>query len=359
MHEDQPGYICRKFMRLVHLTRLKNAAVQTVVCSIILVLSVASCRENKLEVDVSNINAEVDIHRFDRQLFDWSIRSFRQEAPALIERYPDFYRHYFEDVIGIGPADDSLLYGSIRLFTSDPSIQELHEAVEGNFNSLEDIEVQLESAWKHYKYYFPESEVPKHISFLGVLGANVMVMDDEVGIGLDAYLGSDEEIYELAQVPKFLRKKMIPERIAPDVIHGWMETEFVLEEKRPTLLEVIVHEGRILYALDACFPRMEDSLKIGYTGSQMEWAQTYEQNVWTFFIDKELLFKNDFETLNKYVSDGPFTTGFAKDSPARMGVYIGWQMVRSYMEHHPEKNLKDLMDINDAQEILSNSKYKH
>lgn len=333
-------------------------ALQTVICSITLILVFASCDENKLAVDVSDIEAEVTIHRFDKQLFNWTALSFRKEAPIVKAEYPGFYKHYFEDIIRLGNAEDTMLFGSIRMFANDPTIQQVAQAVWSKFEGLQTVEQGLEDGWKHYKYYFPDVTVPKHVVFIGALGTNVMITDNEVGIGLDAYLGPKSEIYDLAQVPVYLRKKMYPERIPVDVLYGWMETEFVLENEQPTLLEVIIHEGRILYALDAFFPETEDSLKIGFTTEQMQWANSFERNVWTFFIDKEVLFKNDYETVTKYVSDGPFTTDFAKESPARMGVYIGWQIVRRYMESHPEKDLNDLMQINDAQVILSDSKYK-
>ncbi len=331
---------------------------RTLICLITFAFALYSCDDNPHAIDVSGIEAEVDIQRFDQQLFEWTALSFRQEAPQVKSQFPGFYKHYFEDVINIGNAEDSALFNSIRLFINDPSIQQLHQSVQVKYPTLNQVEEQIESGWKHYKYYFPNTEVPNHLAFVGTLGTNVMVTDNEVGIGLDAYLGPKEEIYDLAQIPIFQRNKMIPERIPSDVIYAWMQTEFVLQNEQPTLLEVIVHEGRLLYALEACFPELADSLKIGYTAAQMQWANSFEKDVWTFFIDNEVLFKKDYQTVTKYVSEGPFTTDFAKESPARMGVFIGWQIVRSYMENHPDQDLKDLMALNDAQIILSESKYK-
>lgn len=335
-----------------------SRSVQTLICLIILSFFHISCEENRHDVDVSNVELDLEIQRFDQQLFEWSALTFRQQAPELKTQYSGFYKHYFEDVTRIGSADDSLLFSSIRLFVTDQGIQQIKAAVEEEFEEISDIETDLISGWKHYKYYFPDREVPAHFTMISGLNTNVMVTDESVGISLDAYLGINNEIYELAQVPLYHRQKMIRERIAPDVIKGWLETEYVLQNDAPTLLEVIIHEGRLLYALDACFPEMEDSLKIGYAKSELAWANQFESNVWTLLVDEELLFSTDYEVKSNYVNDGPFTAGLSKDSPARMGVYLGWQVVRSFMNNNEELDLNDLMQINDAQEILAKSKYK-
>jgi uncharacterized protein YjaZ len=58
------------------------------------------------------------------------------------------------------------------------------------------------------------------------------------------------------------------------------------------------------------------------------------------------------------MADGPFTAEFSKDAPARLGEWLGWQIVREYYEKNPEVTLQLVMTETDAQKILSNSGYK-
>ena len=64
------------------------------------------------------------------------------------------------------------------------------------------------------------------------------------------------------------------------------------------------------------------------------------------------------EVVSKFTGEGPFTTGFVKESPARTGVWIGWNIVKKYMDKNANISLDQLMHETDAQKILSLSKYK-
>jgi hypothetical protein len=59
----------------------------------------------------------------------------------------------------------------------------------------------------------------------------------------------------------------------------------------------------------------------------------------------------------KYVSEGPTTGGFPKESPGNLGQWIGYRIVKSYMEKQPD-NLMALMNENDYKKILHDSGYK-
>ena len=150
---------------------------------------------------------------------------------------------------------------------------------------------------------------------------------------------------------------MAPDFVAPTVMKGWISTEFPLTELTPTLLEAIVHQGKVLYCLDALFPKLDDGKKIFYSDEEMLWAQDHERFVWAHFIDNELLFTTESKEISKFTSEGPFTVDLVKESPSRMGHYIGWQIVRAYMSNQQQVDLEHLMQT-DAETILNQSKYK-
>jgi len=47
-----------------------------------------------------------------------------------------------------------------------------------------------------------------------------------------------------------------------------------------------------------------------------------------------------------------------EESPGEVGNWMGWQIVKSYMNRHPETTLQELVALDDMQEILSKSRYK-
>ena len=120
----------------------------------------------------------------------------------------------------------------------------------------------------------------------------------------------------------------------------------------------MIYQGKLLYLADALLPGADDTLKIGFTKKQMSWCSDHEKDIWGHLIQNKFLYSSDVEIVTKFTGEGPFTTGFVKESPARTGVWIGWRIVRSYMGENPKTTLEQLMNENDPQMILSKSKYK-
>ena len=105
-------------------------------------------------------------------------------------------------------------------------------------------------------------------------------------------------------------------------------------------------------------PGAHDTIKLCYPEKKLKWAEENEKQVWAFIVQNELLYTTDFKTQSNLIQDGPFTTGLSDESPARLGVFIGWKIIRSYMKRYPETSLKELINLNDAKLILQNSGYK-
>ena len=75
-------------------------------------------------------------------------------------------------------------------------------------------------------------------------------------------------------------------------------------------------------------------------------------------MDKRDLFKTESLVISSYLNDGPFTLEVSQDSPGRLGIWLGWRIVESFMEHNENVSLQELMAEPDAQKILEESYYK-
>ena len=99
--------------------------------------------------------------------------------------------------------------------------------------------------------------------------------------------------------------------------------------------------------------------KTGYTFAKLAWAKQQEEAVWKFFIENELLYSTDTKLNKRFIEDAPFSkfyTAQDNQSPGKIGSYIGWQIVRSFMKQN-DVSLQKLIAI-DAQSLLDQSKYK-
>ena len=81
--------------------------------------------------------------------------------------------------------------------------------------------------------------------------------------------------------------------------------------------------------------------------------------MWRYFLDSKLLYDNDSKLPGRFLEPAPFSKFYLEidnESPGRVGQWIGWQIVRSYMDHNDATLQKMLMT--DAREIFEQSHYK-
>ena len=134
-------------------------------------------------------------------------------------------------------------------------------------------------------------------------------------------------------------------------------TEFPLRTSDNSLLEEIIYRGKLIYVLTVLLPNESESVIMGYTPDQMKWVKGYEKNMWLMLVESKDLFTTHLIQKGRYLNDGPFTLPFTQESPARGGVYIGWQIVESFMKRNPQVTLQQLMELHNAQYILEMSGY--
>ena len=76
-------------------------------------------------------------------------------------------------------------------------------------------------------------------------------------------------------------------------------------------------------------------------------------------IENDLLYSTDTQLNKRFIENAPFSKFYLSEdtkSPGRIGQWIGWQIVRSYMVNN-DVSLQDLLSMNE-EEIFKNSKYK-
>ena len=317
---------------------------------IFLLLQACTEPESKLNVDVSKTPLpKVKIKRYEQAMFPIANDSFFAAVPKLQKEFPVFLE---------GNMQDTAALIELKSFFADPYMIELYKKVMDKFPSLDMTEEELSHAMQYFYYYFPEGDTFKYYSYVSGLDieAPVKFIGDNLIIGIDDYLGAREKIYLRSGFPKYKTKWMIPERIVPDVMSE-MATGLMPENTAESLLENMIYQGKVLYFTQAMMPAINDTLLLKYSKKQYEWCRTYEGKIWGLMIDNQFLFKKEKLLVGKFMNDGPFTTVFSNTSPARIGWFIGWRIVDSYMRHN-DVSLNELLHEQDAKKILKRSKYK-
>ena len=326
-------------------------------------LFISACGHKK--VDVSNIAVDVKIERFDKEFDQMETKPMAQQAAYLQQKYGVFYGNFINLLLeseGTNVKDTSY-FKLLRQVFADKAYGDLKHDVDSVYPQMDKQTAELTDAFKHIKYYFPQKKLPRVYAYFSGFQAQITVGDDYVGIGLDLFLGSNSRFYPAItkMFPHYLSRSFNQENMVPRVVERLArEDMFPPSDSSKTLLSKMIYNGKIMYFMDMILPDVADSTKIGYTTAQLKWCHDFEPKIWGYFLEENLLFESDFPKIQKYLTEAPFTPGLGEknESAPKLAVWAGWQIVRKYMDNHPEVTLQQLMLDPDAQKILNQSKYR-
>jgi len=329
-----------------------------VISVLLLISSCNSCHNNPLKVDISEIPFEIKTQRLDRDIFENNPDSLLAAIPALRKKYGTFFDTYCQSIINIRSVNDTALSFALKSFSTDPDMRDIYKETQRQYADISFLDKELTSAFRHYKYYFPDSNPPTVVADFSGLNYAVFTTDSVLAIGLEMFLGENSVYYQMLGLPQYMTRNMNRESLTAGAVKGWAFNKFWNEGENKTLLDNMIFNGKILYLLDALFPEMQDSLKVAYKAQQFEWCMSNEADIWTHLTEQKILYTTDHAIINKYLGEAPFTPGLPRESPGRVGEFTGWMIVKKYMLENPATTLPQLMAEKDAQKILSASKYK-
>jgi len=295
--------------------------------------------------------ADVKIHRYGEALFELDTSQLQAGLKSIRNEFGVFLGTDLDNAENIQQIYD---------FVSDTQLISIYQKTIAVYPDLADVEADLSSAFRHFLYFFPGTKLPQVYTYISDMYFEkpVLQTDEAIVIALDVYLGSDFPLYQQLGLPFYKVRCMEPVNLPVDVMKSLYYNEVTAKSQKRTLLDRMIESGKILLYLDAVLPTTPDSVKICYTAKKMEWARQNEENIWAFLVGNKLLYNTDYKTQTKLIQDGPFTTGFSNESPSRLGIYIGWQILNSYARRHPKVSLSQLLQIADSQKILQESGYK-
>jgi gliding motility-associated lipoprotein GldB len=325
-------------------------------------LILTACGRNK-KVDVSNINLDVTIERFDHDFDAMRTGPMNQQAIFLHNKYGAFYQDFIERILQAGSTRDTAYFKTLYEVFKGKAYNDLKHDVEAVYPNMDKQNAELTEAFKYIKYYYPKKRTPKVYAYLSGFQAQTSIGDGYFAIGLDLFLGANSRFYPsiTSAFPHYLSRHFTPDNITPRVVEGIArEDMFPEDDNDKSLLSKMVYNGKVMYFMDRILPDVGDTTKINYTTAQLKWCHDFESKIWGYFLEENLLYETDYPKIQKYLTEAPFTPGLGErnESAPKLAVYTGWQIVRTYMDRHPEVTLPQLMADKDAQKILNQSKYK-
>ena len=322
---------------------------------LLLAALVTSCNDGP---DLSNINVDIKLIPFYEDLNSIPPDSVEYKIEYLKSKYDKFLDVYSAKVIRIGSSDDADYAYNLKGFLEYKPNKEVFLKCKEVFGDLNALKSSIDEAYKHYLYYFPHTTLPD--IYLHISGFNQSMIADSglISISVDKYLGADCKFYELLAIPVYMRRKMTPEKVVPDLMRATAYINFPQSDSIDDVANNIIYQGKALWFVKKMIPDINDTLLFDYTPDELKWCKNNESKMWETMVEKKHVFNNERMVIQKYIGDAPFTNFFTDKSPGRAGTYIGYQIVKAYMDKHPELTLKDLMLQDNGHLILRESGYR-
>ncbi len=231
---------------------------------------------------MSNINVQLTIQRFDKDLFSMDTNNVSTALTQLQKNYPSFLNDYLYNILAAPPEPDSTVK-KVKMFIHD--YRPIYDSVQTTFASTDKMEKEIKKGFQFVKYYFPD----------------------------------------------YQSRRFGPQYIPVNCMKNIIDDIYPETSADLPLIYQMTEAGKRLYALDQLLPETADSLKTGYTQNQLEGCYKNEAFIWNYFVQNNLLFTTDPAIIRDYMNDGPKTEALGEASPGFIGQFVGWQIVKKWM----------------------------
>jgi gliding motility-associated lipoprotein GldB len=301
-----------------------------------------SCEGNdKLADEVAKINVDVKVYRFDREFAE----AKPLDIPVLKEKYPYLFPANYPDSIWVAKLQDSLQL-------------EVMDEVGKSFPNFESEKEDLEWLFKYVKYYFPNYRVPKVVTVTSEVDYNnrIILADSLLLVGLDNYLGSSHKFYQ--GISKYIANDLDKKYMTRDVASAFAKT-VVAPPRDRAFLSQLVYYGKELYLMQKLMPQKTEAVIMGYAPEELQWAAANEEQIWRYFIERELLYSTNSKLGPRFLDPAPFSKfelELDNESPGKIGRYMGWQIIKAFMDDN-KITLQEMLMMPE-EELFKRSGYK-
>lgn len=316
------------------------------ILSLVLVLSLNSCKkdqEKQWKVEIKNPAEKVEVTDISKIFYDPDVplEKFKAQFPWFQGTVSD------EDF-----AKNKVNQTEIKIYKE--AISKIDQAK---------LQKELQDLFSHIKYYFPEFKTPKVFLFSSSLQMiqDPILYDSKTNflfIDISGFMGNKNPNY--AGLEEYFQKSMNPNNIVPKVAKVFAENLVPFSPDHQKFIDLLVYNGKMMILQDAFLPETPDYLKMNYDQKQYEWTSANEPNIYNYFVENNLIFGDDHRLVDRFINPGPFSkfyTEIDNESSPMVGVFIGWQICKEFLDKNPEIKLTDFLKM-DATEIFNQSGYK-
>jgi hypothetical protein len=254
------------------------------------------------------------------------------------------------------PNDSVFVNELYRRFTH-PAFDTLRMEAQKIFGDERALQEEFNQAFSNLRFYYPEAKMPRIETVITGLDTDLYVSDSLIIVGLDYYLGPDAKYRP--NMYDYLLRQYRKENIVPSIMLLLGMVQYNASDLTDeTVLADMVAYGKSFYFAKHMLPCTADSIFIWYSEEEIKGAQENQDLIWYRLIEDQVLYSTSHVMKQRYLGERPFTIEVGEKCPGRIAQWVGWQIVMSYMNNHPDVTLPELMLMMDADRLFKESRYK-
>ncbi len=325
----------------------------------LLVIILYACGDHK--VDVSNVKAPFKTHDFYLDFMQFDTTDCERQVEVLSQKYPDFFNFYTDTLMDVGNIDtiDRDLCGKLSFLRNNKDLKLLADSVIAQYPDTRKPTVDLKNLFKHIKFYLPDWPVPDVYYFDGGLRLwSVVIYKDYIAIGLDMFLGREFPYYSSRQIPAYMAERFEPSQIAVQAGKAIYQDISKLDvNSAKDFLQMMIESGKEVLFLEYVLPDRETCELFSLSEQKYQWLESNEAEIYNYFITHDMIYSTIMKDNIKYIQEAPYSPGMPTESPGKTGVYIGYKILKEYMEK-TDSDLMTTLRNTDYREIFEQSGYK-
>lgn len=292
------------------------------------------------------------LYRLDLALRDY-VCADSVKRDSVLSEYGDVAKKW-GTILGLSQYDDSLIEKcansrAVEVFTPD---------VVARFEKIDSIEKVIFKLEENVFKFLGDSGDRDYYAVVSPFSQSIYLSDSIMFVALNHYLGVDYPGYGYFE--NYQRITKTPKHLPYDIAEAIVKSKYPYQCKDGnTVLNVLLYNGAIMAAIMEIVPEADEAEAFGYSQEQLLWLKENEKEAWNALISRRLLYSTSQSDAERLVKPSPSTVILHHQCPGRAGRFIGYCIVKSFLENNKEMKVLQLLSpsfYNDNQSLIK-SKY--
>lgn len=302
-----------------------------------------STRHFDYEKKIEKIDLKVDIIELNKQFNADNIEQVFDNNKKMADYY-----------FGVdGKTKEAVIDVFSKMYQNEEFLN-LCEDVNKEFATLENLTKELTYAFKTLKFYYKNFKIPTIYTIVSGFGTDLYVDDNIVIISLEYFL-SDKTKW-ISKKPQYIAKTFTPDSLSTKILLEIIGRLVKFDNEDKTLLNHMLRVGRVAYFCRVALPKVPEEVILEYTKKDFQYLNELENVIWEFLKTNQYIYSHDYMAIRSFIGKSPATQEISLDCPGNIGGFIGYKIIKSFMNHN-KIDAKELLENGDAQYFLNKSHY--